>query len=265
MNIRDDSDDDFIFIGLDLESEEWVPAGQALSETIDFYASVREGDRFEAERDAISAFLHRLAHGEMLARSHRWYHGLKHSVVSDDAELLQALAPTEKSDRETEFIETGFWWNLSEIERERKEVEADTGAPFMVDSVKCNWIAGDFDFFSHMIVEGDAIKSIEVHGFAFGVHFNRKGLPTFSRFSPGAPRVGSPRKRVRDDRPRLPDSALMQWWAALPDATKSRSQDDLLMTCQTAFPRNSIARDRIRELTGPRKRGPKPIGGKETA
>ena len=65
--------------------------------------------------------------------------------------------------------------------------------------------------------------------------------------------------------PRISKIALHGWWQALDSGTQSLPQDELLAISKAAFPRKFISRERIRELTGPRKRGKKPFSGKPTA
>jgi hypothetical protein len=70
----------------------------------------------------------------------------------------------------------------------------------------------------------------------------------------------SPSKgKVADKSPNLSKAQLQQWWTALTDEQRQLPQDQLWMLCRSAFPGQSITRRRIRDLTGPRKRGKKPI------
>ena len=61
--------------------------------------------------------------------------------------------------------------------------------------------------------------------------------------------------------PPLSQAKLEQWWAKQNDSLRHDSQVRIINAARDAFPENHIARDRIRELIGPRKRGPKPIRG----
>ena len=65
--------------------------------------------------------------------------------------------------------------------------------------------------------------------------------------------------------PPLSDAHLKEWWKRLSPEGQAEPQDDLLAMCRAAFPDRHISRQRIRDLTGPRKRGKKPISGKATA
>lgn len=71
--------------------------------------------------------------------------------------------------------------------------------------------------------------------------------------------------QLKQQVPRLSKIALHGWWQALDPATRSLPQDELLVISKAAFPGKFISRERIRELTGPRKRGKKPFSGKPTA
>ncbi len=65
--------------------------------------------------------------------------------------------------------------------------------------------------------------------------------------------------------PRLPVATLNNWWEGLSDSAKEQKQDDLWEQAKKAYSTHSISRQRIRELTGPRKRGVKPLRGNESA
>jgi hypothetical protein len=57
-------------------------------------------------------------------------------------------------------------------------------------------------------------------------------------------------------KPPLPNSDLQTWWKSKAAIRDSLSQDELLALVKAKFPDNHISRDRIRALTGSRKRGP---------
>lgn len=63
----------------------------------------------------------------------------------------------------------------------------------------------------------------------------------------------------------LSEAHLKDWWKCLGPEGQAEPQDDLLAMCRAAFPDRYISRERIRRLTGPRKRGRKPFSGKATA
>lgn len=64
---------------------------------------------------------------------------------------------------------------------------------------------------------------------------------------------------------RLSDKALMSWWDKLKSKRDSMTQDQLLAHCREAHPDRTISRERVRALTGARKRGRPPIRGKTSA
>lgn len=64
---------------------------------------------------------------------------------------------------------------------------------------------------------------------------------------------------------RLPDAHLKSWWDRLSPEAKAKPVKDLLAMCRAAHSDRHISRQRIRDLTGPRKRGKKPFSGKATA
>lgn len=63
----------------------------------------------------------------------------------------------------------------------------------------------------------------------------------------------------------LPEKALQAWWKSIRATRDSLNQVQLLRLCQAAHPSHGIARERIRALTTGRKRGRKPLSGKNTA
>lgn len=64
---------------------------------------------------------------------------------------------------------------------------------------------------------------------------------------------------------RLSDKALMSWWDKLKAKRDSMTQEQLLDDCRKAHPDHAISRERVRALTGPRKRGRPRFRGEETA
>lgn len=71
----------------------------------------------------------------------------------------------------------------------------------------------------------------------------------------GAPKRAS---KPRSTSPSLPQADLNAWWESLGPTRADMTEDELLTDVHRQHPRNSISRDRIRELMGPRKRGRKP-------
>lgn len=63
----------------------------------------------------------------------------------------------------------------------------------------------------------------------------------------------------------LSDSDLKTWWRSKTKVRDLLTKDELLALVRAKFPDNHISRDRVRDLIGPRKQGPKPIRDKPTA
>lgn len=59
-------------------------------------------------------------------------------------------------------------------------------------------------------------------------------------------------------KPPLSEADLQKWWGKRESVRDSLSQDELLTLIRAAYPDNQISRERIRALTGERKRGPRP-------
>lgn len=57
----------------------------------------------------------------------------------------------------------------------------------------------------------------------------------------------------------LSQAALQQWWQSLPAVDRKMSQVQLLDLCKKSHPDHRITRQMVRDLTGSRKTGPKPI------
>ncbi|MBB5716608.1 hypothetical protein [Sphingomonas aerophila] len=86
--------------------------------------------------------------------------------------------------------------------------------------------------------------------------FTRDGepLPPSTKGSPAPPqRKASP----------VSSAELERWWSARKSdpANHDATEEADLIAARAAFPQNSISRERVRELRGPRKRGPKPFRG----
>jgi hypothetical protein len=69
----------------------------------------------------------------------------------------------------------------------------------------------------------------------------------------------SPKHSTTADKPKLSVAALQQWWQSLLPQERAQSQAKLMELCDKTHPDHSITRQRIRDLTGTRKTGPKPI------
>lgn len=72
--------------------------------------------------------------------------------------------------------------------------------------------------------------------------------------------VEAPRAKS-DNRPSLSDADLQKWWQGKEKAREHLTQEELLTLARSSFPKNQISRERVRDLAGPRKRGPKGFGG----
>ncbi|MGI8943179.1 MAG: hypothetical protein ACR2FJ_02900 [Qipengyuania sp.] len=87
------------------------------------------------------------------------------------------------------------------------------------------------------------------------VHFHRGSLPALA--------TAAVQPKVESDgdcsptKPPLSQSNLDLWWDKKAAVRESLSEAELLALVRGAYPNNFISRDRIRELMGPRKRGPK--------
>jgi hypothetical protein len=62
-------------------------------------------------------------------------------------------------------------------------------------------------------------------------------------------------------KPNLSDAELNKWWESMVSSREQLSQDQLITLVRAKYPENCVARDRIRKLSGGRKRGPKGFGG----
>jgi len=61
--------------------------------------------------------------------------------------------------------------------------------------------------------------------------------------------------------PPLSEAELQKWWASKSKVRDSLTKDELLTLARAKFPDKHISRERVRDLAGARKRGPKGIGG----
>ena len=66
------------------------------------------------------------------------------------------------------------------------------------------------------------------------------------------------RSEPRDNRPRLGDDPLGEWWTIFSKHNLNATEAQAIASARAMFSNHSIARDRIRELRGPQKSGPKP-------
>jgi hypothetical protein len=255
--MEEDQEDDGSAFNFDWDTEEWVLAGDALRETIEFYASSRDGDRVRAERDAIAALRHRLENGELWARSPKWKVALAYSGVVDDP-IFDGMRVPQVVEGDGDYaIGPQFWWNYEQAER----FEA-RGEEWVEASTRMDWVAGDLEYRTWTRVDKGPMTSVTNEAYAFGLCFNRTGLPTTQRITAG--RFRKPRP-ARDPRPPLPDALLRSWWSGMTEADRAQPWSDLELMCRAAFPQHRIARDRVRALDPGRKPGPRPICGNPSA
>ena len=76
------------------------------------------------------------------------------------------------------------------------------------------------------------------------------------------PKTASGSEGAEGRLPRLPDAVLRGWWHALGQQRDSLPVNQLWAAAKAAYPKFAISRDRIREIAGPRKRGPKGLAEK---
>ena len=72
-------------------------------------------------------------------------------------------------------------------------------------------------------------------------------------------------RRPVDHNPPLSQAELTKWWESKADVRDLLSKDELLVLVRAKYPEKAISRDRVRDLVGTRKRGPKPFRGDYSA
>lgn len=224
------------------DSRNWVPLRKAVAVVADAYHAEIKGDYCDARLQAIAALQRRLSTRFIRSRA------VLYSLVEDNEETAQATFPTE--------MHSIFWI----LFRSADDVQV------MLE----DWVSGDFSY--HI----PATESrLGLSGFATGVEVTTEYWPivgsvphSLAGTQGKEPDCAGPfteyLKRNDGKRP-LPQAMLNQWWNDLSGELRELGQEDLLDLCRSAFSRYDITRERIRELTGPRKRGPKPLSGKTTA
>ena len=90
--------------------------------------------------------------------------------------------------------------------------------------------------------------------------FNLDALPPLS-----GSQDDNDKKAEKDTKRAVSPVDLSGWWQGLDAQTQNLPQTTLLELARSAFPNKFISRERVRELTPGRKRGPRPFGGKVTA
>lgn len=254
--VSNEQDEDSPF-DFDWETEEWVLAGHALRDAVELYAAAGDGNRGRAVQDAINALLHRLQNGQLWARSPNWSWTRTFENVHSDLE--QYFEPIRLSGGEDMLLGWQFWSQFDQA----REWSLREPEDWIENRARADWVAGDFEFFSSIKPSDGTMGRHSTQGEAYGVCFNRSGLPTTQRISTltAAPRV----KKLTDRSPPLPEALLRGWWDNLDTEQRALPQNDLERLCRSSFPHHHIARDRVRALDPGRKPGPKPLSGKATA
>ena len=121
-----------------------------------------------------------------------------------------------------------------------------------------NWDSGVF--------EGSSTNSHSREWFRLtGVYFVKSSLtilaPSLLSDNEATEEAVSPEQKL----PRLSDSNLEKWWHGKEAIAECLTEDELLTLVRTKFPKNHIARARIRKYTNGRTQGRKPIRRKDTA
>lgn len=87
-----------------------------------------------------------------------------------------------------------------------------------------------------------------------GVYFLRESLNVLAPTSSEAASAENP---LLKNRPPLAEALLKAWWEKKARIREFLSEAELLVMVRSAYPDNHVARDRMRDLMGPRKTGPK--------
>ena len=89
-----------------------------------------------------------------------------------------------------------------------------------------------------------------------GLHFLRTSLDVLSVKPDVADSVSKDRGPAK---PNLPEAKLSKWWGKLVKARDRLTQEQLLVLARAKFPGHTVTRERMRQLTQGRTRGPKPV------
>jgi len=188
------------FEGIDFSSEDWISADIALKETVELYATVRDGDRSRAERDAVGTLMHRLMAGRLFARSDDWQYSRHHRELNP--ELAEFIEPHTTIGGPDYVIAPSYWQQLDTAQRALELPEEDR---IGLHSAFVDWVAGDIEFMSVLPTAEGISCSMSITAHAYRLCFNRSGLPGAKRVlgntggvSPTLPplldRRGAPRK-----------------------------------------------------------------------
>lgn len=229
--------------------EAWIPLRQAVAEVAAVYHEALKGDYGEARERAIEALQHRMELNGLDARAPSFGFQFK-----SGGKIVEKWT-TPKGGKG--MIPGTFWAVLATADCVRRN----------------DWVAGEFVFSRnwHLLDQGDEKDAItedfalsSAFGYAAEVEVSRRGLPLLD---PSAIHFDNllENELMSNRLPAISKALLNAWWTGLQNEVKQLTQDDLWSLCRAHFPNKSISRERIRELTGPRKRGPKPIRGEMTA
>lgn len=227
------------------EQEEWMPLRQAVTEVADAYHKHLRGDYGAAIDTAREAIHRRLNNLFVESRAARWV--VAFGPFGDRESTLSSDTPSK--------IAHEFWGIFSRAGREPSG-----------QIITSDWIAGEYAFSFEATPDDES--TFDAYGFALGIEVTRRGLPLIGDDwqNNGPPNLDNYPRRYSPDgrgiRKPLPQAMLEEWWRNLDDALRSHPEADLLDSCRACFQRHYVSRQRVRDLMGPRKRGPKPISGK---
>lgn len=165
-----------------------------------------------------------------------------------------------------EPIKKEMWSKLRNLREEAKQLYPDQNPDLlkcdlvqlaMQDISKANW-GPHRDTFEYAVSMQDVpVYDIDYHEEFYRVQFIEfalaKTLPSPVTDIAALP-VGNENTKLLIP---LSESNLRKWWDSKAKVRDDLSQDELLTIARFKFPDNHISRDRIRNLTGARKRGPK--------
>lgn len=166
-------------LDFDWLTEEWVPAAEAIRETVNLYDAIL-GDRERSIAKAVAAIRRRLDNRTLWARAPRWSASLQYEEVAD--ELSDLFPGYYINEKEADLISWSFWHNLAEAEKWQLN---PPDSKWVTGFAELDWIAGDCEFHLRSKVEKGPMKAVEISGHAIGLCFNRTGLPATVRIKSG--------------------------------------------------------------------------------
>jgi len=226
----------------------WLPIGKAIAYASEAYKVEFKLDNLEARAQAQAAIWHRLENGHMTSRSN--FMCFANYPNNEVKEYKLGYY------KEFSIIPLRFWEYL----RIAKKIDY------------CDWLVGDFCYHYSECESMTDVVNFGLFGSARDVEVALHDLPLLQSW----PKYNVNRLRgdktievrgksaavVQDKLPRVSESVLFAWWNNLDENCRNLPQDDLWQLAKASFPRNSIARDRIRALDPGRKPGPKQFSGK---